>query len=48
MKTVNSERKPISGLAKGVDIKIEDWCGSTNFMELPLDDFQDVLGVELL
>ncbi|XP_064967007.1 uncharacterized protein LOC135613935 [Musa acuminata AAA Group] len=40
MKAVNSEAKQISGLAKGVPIKIGTWNEGTNMMAMPLDDFQ--------
>ena len=43
MKAVNSEARPIAGLAKGVPIKI--WfLGAVNLMAVPLDDFQVILG----
>jgi len=40
MKAVNSEARPIAGLAKGVSIRIGPWAGTTNLMALPIDDFQ--------
>ena len=48
MKAVNSEAKQISGLAKGVPIKIGTWSGNTNMMAVPLDDFQVILGIEFI
>ena len=48
MKVVNSKAKQISGLAKGVPIKIGTWRGSTNMMAVPLDDFQVILGMEFM
>ena len=39
IKAVNSEVKQISGLTKGVPIKIGTWSGSTNMMVVPLYDF---------
>ncbi|CAL9120466.1 unnamed protein product, partial [Musa textilis] len=48
MKAVNSEAKRISGLAKGVSIKIGSWSGRTNMMAVPLDDFQVILGMEFM
>lgn len=47
-KVVNSKAEPIYGLAKGVNIQIENWSKRTNFMALPLDDFQVILMVEFL
>lgn len=47
-KTINSEVKPISTLAKGVNNKIRDWSWRANFMALPLNDFEVVLRVEFL
>lgn len=44
MKIVNLEAEPMFRLAKGVDIEIGDWSRSTNFIALPLDDFQVILG----
>ena len=48
MKAVNSKAKRISGLAKGVPIKIGTWSGSTNMMVVPLDDFQVILRMEFM
>ena len=45
---VNSEAKPILGVAKGVEIQIESWKGDTNFSVAPLDDFQMRKGIEFL
>ena len=48
MKAVNSEARRISGLAKGVPIRIGTWSGNTNMMAVPLDDFQVILGMEFM
>ena len=32
MKAVNSEAKPVQGVAKGVGMKVGDWIGTINFI----------------
>lgn len=48
MKAKNSKTKLISGLAKGIPIKIGTWSGSTNMMTVPLDDFQVILRMKFM
>nr|CAD1838443.1 unnamed protein product [Ananas comosus var. bracteatus] len=48
MKAVNSKVQPIAGLAKEVPVSIGSWTGKANFMSVPLDDFQVILGMEFL
>nr|CAD1823067.1 unnamed protein product [Ananas comosus var. bracteatus] len=48
MKAVNSKAQPIAGLAKEVPVSIGSWTGKANFMSVPLDDFQVILGMEFL
>nr|CAD1839581.1 unnamed protein product [Ananas comosus var. bracteatus] len=48
MKAVNSKAQPIAGLAKEVPVNIGSWTGKANFMSVPLDDFQVILGMEFL
>lgn len=48
MKVDNSKMEPISRLVKGVNIQIRDWIGSTNIMQLHLDDFYVVFRLEFL
>nr|CAD1837257.1 unnamed protein product [Ananas comosus var. bracteatus] len=48
MKAVNSKAQPIAGLAKKVPVSIGSWTGKANFMSVPLDDFQVILGMEFL
>lgn len=48
IKAVNSAAKPIHGIAKGVELQIGGWKGTTNLTVAPLDDFKVVLGIEFL
>nr|XP_010933245.1 protein DDI1 homolog [Elaeis guineensis] len=48
MKTVNSEARPIAGLARDVPIRVGTWSGKANFMAVPLDDFQVIFGMDFL
>ncbi|XP_073107197.1 uncharacterized protein [Elaeis guineensis] len=48
MKAVNSEARPIVGLAKDVPVRVGTWSGKANFVAVPLDDFQVILGMEFL
>lgn len=48
MKAVNSEARPIAGLAKDVPLKIGAWSGVANLMAVAMDDFQVILGMEFL
>lgn len=42
---VNSEAKPTAGIARGVDVKINHWQGTLDFIVAPMDDFKIVLGI---
>lgn len=48
MKAINLEAKQISGLAKGIPIKIKMWSRRTNIMDVPLDDFHMILRMEFM
>ncbi|KAI4353826.1 hypothetical protein L6164_002751 [Bauhinia variegata] len=43
IKAVNSEAKPIMGIAEAVKVKIGDWQGMLYFTVIPMDDFKVVL-----
>lgn len=45
IKAVNSEAKPIVGIAKGIPTKIGHWQGTLDFIVVPKDDFKIVLGI---
>ncbi|KAF3785472.1 hypothetical protein EJ110_NYTH27764 [Nymphaea thermarum] len=42
------EAKLIHGVAQDAVVKIESWSGRANFSVVPMDDFQMILGMELL
>ncbi|GKC00386.1 gag-aspartyl protease domain-containing protein [Tanacetum coccineum] len=48
IKAVNSEAKPIHGVAKDVRAKIGEWEGTIDLSVVPMDDFKVVLGLEFL
>uniref|UniRef100_A0A5K0ZCM5 Uncharacterized protein n=1 Tax=Nymphaea colorata TaxID=210225 RepID=A0A5K0ZCM5_9MAGN len=48
MKAANSKAKPIHGVARDVVVKIESWSEKANFSVVPMDDYQMILGMELL
>ncbi|XP_072980653.1 uncharacterized protein [Typha angustifolia] len=48
MKAVNSKSQPIAGQAKDIHVAVGSWRGKANFMAVPLDDFQVILGMEFL
>ncbi|KAG8474454.1 hypothetical protein CXB51_034098 [Gossypium anomalum] len=48
IKTVNSESIPITGMAKGVKIKLGQWTGKATIKVIPLDDYDFVVGLNLL
>ncbi|XP_072971538.1 UBA domain-containing protein Mud1-like [Typha angustifolia] len=48
MKAMNSKCQLIVGQAKVVHIAVGSWRGKANFMMVPLDDFQVILGMEFL
>ncbi|GJU54769.1 putative retrotransposon gag domain, aspartic peptidase domain protein [Tanacetum coccineum] len=44
IKVVNSDAKPIHGVAKDVRAKIGEWEGTIDLSVVPMDDFKVVLG----
>ncbi|GKD32838.1 gag-aspartyl protease domain-containing protein, partial [Tanacetum coccineum] len=48
IKVVNSDAKPIHGVAKDVRAKIGEWEGTIDLSVVPIDDFKVVLGLEFL
>ncbi len=48
LKAVNSEAKPLHGMARGVDMQIGSWSGKIDLTVAPMDDFQVVLGMDFL
>ncbi|RWR95040.1 gag-asp_proteas domain-containing protein [Cinnamomum micranthum f. kanehirae] len=47
MKAMNSDAKPIVGMANDVTLRLGQWFGLCNFMIVPLDDFEVILGIDL-
>ena len=43
---VNSEAKPVLGIAYGVKFKVGEWTGKVNFLIMKLDDFDVILSDE--
>ncbi|ERM94691.1 hypothetical protein AMTR_s00011p00232490 [Amborella trichopoda] len=48
MKAVNSEAKPVLGVAKAVELKLGGWSGTVNLSAVPMDDFRVILGMDFL
>ena len=48
IKAVNSDTRPIYGLAKDVRVKIGEWEDTIDLSVVPMDDFKLVLGMEFL
>lgn len=48
VKVVNSKTKPISTMAKNVRISLGAWKGFHDFIAVPLDDFDVILGIKFL
>ena len=48
LKTVNSQARPIHGVARGVEMHIGTWKGTIDLSVVPMDDFQVVLGMDFL
>jgi hypothetical protein len=46
LKAVNSEAQPVTGIAYLVHLKVGEWFGKVNFLVVPLDDFDVILGNE--
>ncbi|XP_040948667.1 uncharacterized protein [Gossypium hirsutum] len=47
IKTVNSESIPITGVAKGVELKLGEWTGKATIKVILLDDYDFVVGLSL-
>lgn len=48
LKAVNSESKPLYGVAQGIDISLGAWEGKIDLTVAPMDDFQVVIGMDFL
>ncbi|GFZ06587.1 hypothetical protein Acr_18g0007570 [Actinidia rufa] len=48
LKAVNSEARPIYGVARDVWLHIGNWSGKVDFSVVPMDDYPIVLGMEFL
>ncbi|GFS31769.1 hypothetical protein Acr_00g0019100 [Actinidia rufa] len=48
IKAINTEARPIYGVARDVRLHIGDWCGQVDFTVVPMDDYPIVLGMEFL
>ncbi|KAH7663392.1 Acid proteases protein [Dioscorea alata] len=48
LKAVNSEPRPIFGVAHNVEVRLGDWCGRANFSIVPMDDYPVVFGMEFM
>ncbi|GFY85964.1 carbohydrate-binding protein [Actinidia rufa] len=48
IKAVNTEARPIYGVARDVRLYIGDWCGQVDFTVVPMNDYPIVLGMEFL
>ena len=44
LKVVNSQEQETHGMAKNMEIHMGDWKGTIDFLILPLDDFDFILG----
>ena len=44
LKAVNSQAQETHGMAKNMEIQIGDWKGTIDFLSVPLDDFDFILG----
>ena len=44
IKAINSEAKPVSGIAFGVRFKVGERTGKVNFLIMKLDDFDVIMG----
>ncbi|GFZ14973.1 hypothetical protein Acr_24g0011630 [Actinidia rufa] len=47
LKAVNSEARPIYGVARDVQLHIGDWCGQVDFLVVPMDDYLQLENVPL-
>ncbi|KAH1097539.1 hypothetical protein J1N35_014460 [Gossypium stocksii] len=48
IKTVNSESIPITGVAKGVELRLGEWTSKATIKVISLDDYDFVIGLSLL
>ncbi|KAK5774709.1 hypothetical protein PVK06_042565 [Gossypium arboreum] len=48
IKTVNSEEAPTVGVALNVELQIDEWKGNEDFEVIQLDDYDYVLGLNIL
>ncbi|XP_068649054.1 uncharacterized protein [Aristolochia californica] len=48
MKGVNSEAKPVIGVARSIAFKAGEWQGTINLTAVPMDDFKVILRMEFL
>lgn len=48
LKAVNSEPRPIFGVARGVEVRLGEWCGRADFSIVPMDDYPVVFGMEFM
>ena len=48
IKAINSEAKPMLGIAYGVKFKVGKWTRKLNFLVMELDDFDVILGDKFL
>jgi hypothetical protein len=46
LKAVNSESQPVVGIAYAIPLKVGEWSGKVNFLVVPLDGFDIILGNE--
>jgi hypothetical protein len=48
VKEVNSKEKETTGVSSSVHIRLDKWEGRANFIVMPMDDFEVILGKEFL
>jgi hypothetical protein len=48
VKEVNSKEKETTGVSSSVHIRLDKWEGWANFIVMPMDDFEVILGKEFL
>ena len=46
LKAVNSQAQETHGMAKNMTIQMGDWKGTIDFLSVPLDDFDFILGID--
>lgn len=45
---MNTKVEQVIGITNGVTLKLGDWSGTINFTIVPMEDFEIVLGKEIL